>query len=124
MNYLDIVTNCLDKIKHYCADFVHYMICVNNLALIRVCFVPYRCAEILSHFAAVGGKSASFTNFSFYPLWFKESVARGAAALVQRSVLLRATQLSASSAVSPALVLHTSKACSTVGTSHALIPLK
>lgn len=116
INYLDIVTNCLDKIKHYCADFVHCIISVNNLVLIRVCLVPHRCTEMLSHLAAVGGTSASFTNFSFYPLWFQGSVGRGAAG-PEKCPLQSNPALSEQCCLTcTGTVQSKSKACSRVGT--------
>lgn len=39
VNYLGIVTNCLDKIGHFYAEFVHCVFCFNNLAFVRICSV-------------------------------------------------------------------------------------
>lgn len=42
MNYLGIVSNCLDKIEHSYADFVNCIFCVNNLAFLRICSLLYK----------------------------------------------------------------------------------
>ena len=38
-NYLGIVKNCLDEIEHFCADFIHCIFRLNNLALVRICSI-------------------------------------------------------------------------------------